>query len=159
MTSKNRQSRKAAKEVPSRKSSRVYSARHDVLNAAEDLSARMRNSHLPSAILSELNAAKRFVEKTVRDVKADTPSARATLNEASAAISHLSLAHSWLTNAERLLESLTGTEHALRHDLTEAVDQVRKLLRADDLGGSLVSAVRTLEDVVADAATRNAKVA
>ncbi len=145
---KNRQQRKAAKEVPSRRISRVYASRHNVLYKAEGLQSRLSKSNLNTQLRAELDGAIKSVVLIAREVSPTTPSARQILDEASRELTHLNLAQSWLTSATRVLASLDGAAHDTRHEIIRAMDRIKDSLHSRDLGGALTAQIRTLENLV-----------
>lgn len=148
---RNRKAREQAKHVPSRKTSRVYSARTALTRSVEDSLSALRTAPLSQAMASDVAGAYAQIVAVSKQVTDKTPGASATLKDLSSSVGHVAAAQKVLVAASRLVDQLRQSSSAHVVQLEQAMDSVAWHLRAGRLDGSLTAAVAAARDVVAQA--------
>ena len=155
-----RLARTAAKEVPHRKSDRLFSAKAAAKTACEDLVHDVRRSPLHESMKSDLLRAVDRIERELHGITVDDEGGRSRVVEIDKEIQHLQLAEKWVSASERVLTRLGNHGgKAMRDGLLEAQDTVMWCVRADEWNGQLTSSLSALQKVVQDAEAEAARYA
>lgn len=146
---RDRASRNAAKEVPSRASSRLYSARKDAQDGIEAIRIRVRQAGPPAEQAEIIAEGLRRLELSLREAAPGTPRATSAIRALSRDIARLSIAVDWLISAWRVSGKLT--DPTSRKGLEQVAAWVLDCVQDQDLDGTLTAATADLKQAVAEA--------